>query len=215
LRAMRRNKRCCSAAPRMPRAPRSKPSRRRRSGLQPRAIACSTHSTISFCDASQPLSPPRRRSSDFARRPEERRSLSAVAASGRATLAPRESAGFRAGPGGRGSRGSYMNSPGAFQTRRAARMDARRFRTEPWRASTKIPKVHPVAGLFCRGGPFFLVTSFFGPAKKKSLGRGSGRKPWLYRKNESNVHGLLASLVPAGSSCGRPARFALVPPSRG
>jgi hypothetical protein len=40
-------------------------------------------------------------------------------------------------------------------------------------------------GLSGRGGPFFLVTFFFGPAKKKSLGRGSGRKPSLCRKPQS------------------------------
>src|SRR6478735_6896469 len=36
-----------------------------------------------------------------------------------------------------------------------------------------------------RGGHFFLVIFFFGPAKKKSLGRGSGRKPGLFPKTET------------------------------
>src|SRR5881392_969166 len=34
-----------------------------------------------------------------------------------------------------------------------------------------------------RGGHFFLVIFFFGPAKKKSLGRGSGRKITLSQCN--------------------------------
>jgi hypothetical protein len=61
-------------------------------------------------------------------------------------------------------------------------MDARRFRTEPWMASTKIPKLLPIAGLFFSGRPFLFGDFFFGPAKKKSLGLGSGRRPALYRK---------------------------------
>jgi hypothetical protein len=43
----------------------------------------------------------------------------------------------------------------------------------------------------------FLLVTFLWTSKEKacpepvegSLGRGSGRKPWLYRKSESNVHG--------------------------
>jgi hypothetical protein len=58
-------------------------------------------------------------------------------------------------------------------------MDARRFRTEPLMASTKIPKALPVAGLFFSGRPFLFGDFFFGPAKKKLLGRGSGRRPAL------------------------------------
>jgi hypothetical protein len=83
-------------------------------------------------------------------------------------------------------------SPRAFHARRAAGMDARRFRTEPRRASTKMPKARPVAGLFFSGRPFLFGDFFFGPAKKKSLGRGSGRRPALSRMT-SNVHGSLPS----------------------
>jgi hypothetical protein len=54
-----------------------------------------------------------------------------------------------------------------LETRRAAGMDARRFRTEPWMASTKMPKVNPVAGLYFSGRPFLFGDFFFGPAKKK------------------------------------------------
>jgi hypothetical protein len=68
-------------------------------------------------------------------------------------------------------------------------MDARRFRTEPWMASPKIPKIFPVAGLICRGGHFFLVTFSLGQQRKAcpepvegSLGRGSGRKTGAFPK---------------------------------
>ena len=46
-------------------------------------------------------------------------------------------------------------------------MDARRFPIEPWMASRKIPKALPVAGLFCRGGHFFLVTFSLGQQRKR------------------------------------------------
>jgi hypothetical protein len=62
-------------------------------------------------------------------------------------------------------------------------MDARRFRTEPLMASTKMPKVNPVAGLYFSGRPFLFGDFVFGPAKKKLLGRGSGRRPTLSGKH--------------------------------
>jgi hypothetical protein len=102
----------------------------------------------------------------------------------------------------------------AIQTRRAAGMDARRFRTEPWMASTKIPKMLPIAGLFFSGGHFFLVTFSLGQQRKSHSAAAADEDP-RFTASPSKVHGLLASLVPAGSSCGRPARFALVPLSRG
>src|SRR6476620_787262 len=46
-------------------------------------------------------------------------------------------------------------------------MDARRFRTEPWMASTKIPTETPVAGLPCSGRPFLLGDLFLWASKEK------------------------------------------------
>src|SRR5205809_1367249 len=51
-----------------------------------------------------------------------------------------------------------------------------------WRV--RKPKASPVAGLPCSGRPFLFGDVFFGPAKKKSLGRGRGRKPALLRRPE-------------------------------
>jgi hypothetical protein len=46
-------------------------------------------------------------------------------------------------------------------------MDARALSTSALRmASTKIPKVFPVAGLICPGGHFFLVTFSLGQQRK-------------------------------------------------
>jgi hypothetical protein len=61
-------------------------------------------------------------------------------------------------------------------------MDVRRFRTEPWMASTKIPKVSPVAGLICRGGHFFLVTFSLGQ-QRKSYSAAAADEDWRFRES--------------------------------
>jgi hypothetical protein len=50
-------------------------------------------------------------------------------------------------------------------------MDARRFPTEPWMASRKIPTTSQLAGLPRRGRPFSLVR-FFWASKRNELAEG-------------------------------------------
>jgi hypothetical protein len=73
-------------------------------------------------------------------------------------------------------------------------------------ASTKIPKVSPVAGLYFSGRPFLFGDFFFGPAKKKLLGRGSGRRPALSGDHQSRwipaFAGMTAMLVATVKSHG-------------
>jgi len=52
-----------------------------------------------------------------------------------------------------------------LQTRRAAHMDVRRFSTEPWRASRKIPSAMKRLDCFVGEGTFFWLL-FLVPAKK-------------------------------------------------
>jgi hypothetical protein len=64
------------------------------------------------------------------------------------------------------------------------------------------------------------IPAFAGMTARKplvgSLGHTAAAADEDRRLPESaKVAGLLASPIPSGSSCGRPARFALVPPSRG
>jgi hypothetical protein len=118
-------------------------------------------------------------------------------------------------------------TPSTHPDPKGGAQDVRRFPTEPWMASRKIPAISPIAVSLCRGRHFLLVT-FLCASKEKLPARQGGsfcfqgkqnkQRPWIpaYAGMTAQSRGRWINRCarPSRPAFGRSARFALVPPSR-